>query len=159
MGYRGKFMNQKETICPRAPTNRSHDLLPKCGRAACVHEITFLTTAVVSRSIFCHDVYRQASITADNAVLSELLSLLLSHMWTGLTHLSTSIQNTHTIRHPAAPVIMCGMNATGCESTLAIYRETHCPRLLCLHTMATLQLNNVTNNGGSAKKVRMICTA
>lgn len=54
MGYWGKFTNQKETICPSAPMY--HDLLPKCGRAPCICEITFPVAAVL-KSIFCHNVY------------------------------------------------------------------------------------------------------
>ena len=68
-------MNQKKTICPDAPTYHIHDLLPKCGRAACIYEITFPVAAVL-RSIFCHDVYRRTSISANDTALNELLSVL-----------------------------------------------------------------------------------
>ena len=140
-------MNQKETICPYAPTYHIHDLLLECGRDACFYEITFPVAAAL-RSIFCHNVYSQSSITANNMGLNELLAILLSVCVLGSHIPSTSIQDTHThthtlhthtIRLPVVPVIMCGMNTTCCESTLDIYRETRRPPLFCLRTMAMLQ--------------------
>lgn len=121
-------MNQKETICPRAPTYQIHDLLPKCGRAACFYEITFPVTAVL-RSIFCHNVYRQTSITANSMMPNDLLLLLLSLSLPCVLDSHTTIhihKKTHTIRHPVVPVIMRGMNTTSCGSTLAINRQTLC---------------------------------
>ncbi len=131
-------------------------MILKCGRAACIYEIAFPVAAVL-RSIFCHNMYRQTSIPANNMGLSELLLLLLDshtnpHPYKTHTKCTHTHPHTHKIRHLAVPVIMCGMNTTGCGSTLAIYRQTHCPLLFCLHTMATPQDKCVTNKWRYAKK-------
>lgn len=144
MGYRGKFMNQKETICPYAPTYHIHDLLVECGRDACFYEITFPVAAAL-RSIFCHNVYSQSSITANNMGLNELLAILLcvcvldSHM-----HPYPHRTHTHTLHthHQAS----CG----SCDNvwdeyyvlrvdTRHLQRDTLSSTLLSACTMAMLQ--------------------
>lgn len=79
-------MNQKETICPYAPMYHIYDFLPKSGRAVCICEITF-PVAAESRSIFCHKVYKQSPITANN-MFNELLPMCM-----GLLLLPTCMQN------------------------------------------------------------------
>lgn len=81
-------MNQKETICPYTPTYHTHDL--QSGGRHAFNETTFPVAAVL-RSIFCHNVYRQTSITANNMVVNKLLLCLLSHICTGLTHTHSDI--------------------------------------------------------------------
>lgn len=128
-------MNPKKTICPDAPTYHIHH---QCGRAACIYEITF-PVAAAPRSIFYHNVYRRTSITSNNMVLIELLSLCRTN--------APIAQHTHTGRHPVVPVMKCGMNTTACEPTPGPHRGTPCPLLFSVRTIS------YTNQGRCAKKL------
>lgn len=137
-------MNQKETICPFASMFHSHDLLPRSREwggerwAVCICEITF-AAAAVSRSIFCHSVYRQP-ITANNT-FNELLTLFLLHVnWT-----------LHIYRH-GQPDLLWGDYKRLCAVSGHFYP---CPYTLAtqgyLHILK-IKYNPVSNKSGSLCK-------